>query len=95
MERQRVLYTGGRQFRVVVEEQVLRTRVGHADVMAGQLDRLLAVMSLPRVQIGKQDPVPPVRGDLQAALAERDSRAGRPPEDGWCLTPAARLMSAR
>ena len=52
MERQRVLYTGDRQFRVVVEEQVLRTRVGDDDVMAGQLDRLMAVMSLPRVSIG-------------------------------------------
>jgi transcriptional regulator with XRE-family HTH domain len=52
MERQRVLYTGDRQFQVVLEEQVLRTRVGDADVMAGQLDRLLAVMSLPRVKIG-------------------------------------------
>jgi Domain of unknown function (DUF5753)/Helix-turn-helix domain len=52
MERQRVLYTGDRQFRVVIEEQVLRTRVGDADVMAGQLDRLMAVMSLPRVNIG-------------------------------------------
>lgn len=52
MERQRVLYTGDRQFRVVIEEQVLHTRVGNADVMAGQLDRLLAVMSLPRVSIG-------------------------------------------
>lgn len=52
MERQRVLYTGERRFHVVLEEQVLRTRVGDADVMAGQLDRLLAVMSLPRVRIG-------------------------------------------
>jgi len=47
-----VLYTGQREFQVIVEEQVLRTRVGDADVMAGQLDRLLAVMSLPRVRIG-------------------------------------------
>jgi hypothetical protein len=47
-----VLYTGEREFRVVMEEQVLRTRVGGTDVMAGQLDRLLAVMSLPRVKIG-------------------------------------------
>jgi hypothetical protein len=31
---------------------VLRTRVGDADVMTGQLDRLLAVMSLPRVSVG-------------------------------------------
>jgi transcriptional regulator with XRE-family HTH domain len=52
MERQRVLYTGERMFLVVIEEQVLRTRVGDADVMTGQLDRLLAVMSLPRVSIG-------------------------------------------
>lgn len=52
MERQRVLYTGDRQFRVVIEEQVLRTRVGDSGVMAGQLDRLMAVMSLPRVSIG-------------------------------------------
>ena len=52
MDRQRVLYTGERRFQVVIEEQVLRTRVGDADVMAGQLDRLLAVMSLPRVRIG-------------------------------------------
>jgi transcriptional regulator with XRE-family HTH domain len=52
MERQRVLYAGSREFRVVIEEQVLRTRVGGAEVMAGQLDRLLAVMSLPRVSIG-------------------------------------------
>ena len=52
LDRQRVLYTGEREFQVVMEEQVLRTRVGDADVMAGQLDRLLAVMSLPRVRIG-------------------------------------------
>jgi transcriptional regulator with XRE-family HTH domain len=52
MDRQRVLYTGDRKFHVVIEEQVLRTRVGNAEIMAGQLDRLLAVMSLPRVSIG-------------------------------------------
>ena len=52
LERQRVLYSGDRQFRFVLEEQALRTRVGGVDVMAGQLDRLLAVMSLPRVSVG-------------------------------------------
>jgi transcriptional regulator with XRE-family HTH domain len=52
MNRQRVLYTGDRHFHVVLEEQVLRTRVGDVGVMAGQLDRLLAVISLPRVCIG-------------------------------------------
>jgi transcriptional regulator with XRE-family HTH domain len=52
MDRQRVLYTGDRRFLVVLEEQTLRTRVGNDDVMLGQLDRLLAVMSLPRVSVG-------------------------------------------
>ncbi|PZS29490.1 MAG: XRE family transcriptional regulator [Pseudonocardiales bacterium] len=53
MERQRVLYTGDRRFLVVLEEQALRTRVGDAaSVMAGQLDRLLAVMSMHRVSLG-------------------------------------------
>jgi transcriptional regulator with XRE-family HTH domain len=52
MERQRILYTGDRRFLLVVEEQTLRTRVGGTDVMAGQLDRMLAVMSLPRVNLG-------------------------------------------
>lgn len=53
MERQRVLYTGDRRFLVVLEEQALRTRVGDAaGVMAGQLDRLLAIMSLHRISLG-------------------------------------------
>jgi hypothetical protein len=52
MERQRVIYTGDRRFVVVVEEQVLRARVGTVDTMAGQLDRVLGIMSLPRVSLG-------------------------------------------
>jgi hypothetical protein len=52
MERQQVLYTGNRRFAFVLEEQTLHTRVGDADVMTGQLDRLLAVMSLSRVSVG-------------------------------------------
>jgi hypothetical protein len=51
MEWQKVIY-GDREFQVVLEEQALRTRAGTAEVMAGQLDRLLAVMSLPRVRLG-------------------------------------------
>ena len=50
MERQRVLYTGEREFQVVVERSA-RTRRGRRRDGA-QLDRLLAVMSLPRVRIG-------------------------------------------
>jgi transcriptional regulator with XRE-family HTH domain len=51
MEWQKVIY-GDRKFQVVLEEQALRTRAGGSEVMAGQLDRLLAVMSLPRVGLG-------------------------------------------
>lgn len=52
MERQRILYSGDRRFWFLVEEQALVTRLGEAEVLAGQLDRLLAVMSLPRVRLG-------------------------------------------
>jgi transcriptional regulator with XRE-family HTH domain len=52
MERQRVIYQGRRRFAVVLEEQALRTWFGTAETQAGQLDRLLAVMSLPAVSLG-------------------------------------------
>ncbi len=52
LDRQRFLYSGDRRFLVVLEEQALRTRVGDAETMHAQLDRLLAVMSLPRVSLG-------------------------------------------
>lgn len=52
MQRQHVLYAGARRFAFVLEEQTLHTCVGDTDVMLGQLDRLLAVMSLPRVSLG-------------------------------------------
>jgi len=51
MERQKVLYTGNRQFTFILEEQTFHTRVGGPDIMIGQLDRLLAVMSLPAVSL--------------------------------------------
>jgi transcriptional regulator with XRE-family HTH domain len=52
IERQRVIYRRGKRFVVVLEEQALRTWFGNAEVQAGQLDRLLTVMSLPNVSIG-------------------------------------------
>jgi transcriptional regulator with XRE-family HTH domain len=52
MERQRVIYQRGKRFAVVLEEQALRTWFGDAETQAGQLDRLLAVMSLPNVSMG-------------------------------------------
>jgi hypothetical protein len=50
-ERQRVLYHRGKHFTVVLEEQALRTWFGTADVQAGQLGRLLEVMSMPTVSL--------------------------------------------
>lgn len=52
MERQQYLYKGNRIFNVLLAEQVLYTNVGGPDVMRGQLDRLLAVTSLPRMSLG-------------------------------------------
>jgi transcriptional regulator with XRE-family HTH domain len=52
MDRQNVLYSAERRFVFVIEEQALRTRVGGTEVMAGQLDRLLALMSLPAISLG-------------------------------------------
>jgi transcriptional regulator with XRE-family HTH domain len=52
MERQRVIYHGSKRFVTVLEEQALRTWFGTAEAQAGQLDRLLAVMSLPNVWLG-------------------------------------------
>lgn len=52
MERQRIVYSGNRRFVVVLEEQAIRTRVGNLDTMSGQLDRLLGMISLPRVSLG-------------------------------------------
>jgi transcriptional regulator with XRE-family HTH domain len=50
MEWQKIIY-GEHEFEVILEEQALRTRVGGPEVMSGQLDRLLAVMSLPQVSL--------------------------------------------
>ncbi|TDD87532.1 helix-turn-helix domain-containing protein [Actinomadura rubrisoli] len=52
VERQRLLYSGVHRFAVVIEEAVLRTRIGGPDIMAGQLGHLLDVMALPSVSFG-------------------------------------------
>jgi transcriptional regulator with XRE-family HTH domain len=52
MDRQSVLYAPERRFQFVIEEQALRTRVGGMEVMSGQLNRLLALMSLPTISLG-------------------------------------------
>jgi transcriptional regulator with XRE-family HTH domain len=52
LEQQKVLYHGNHRFHILITEQSLATTVGDPEVMAGQLDRLLAVMGLPRVLFG-------------------------------------------
>ncbi|MEV6769427.1 DUF5753 domain-containing protein [Nocardia sp. NPDC051030] len=52
LDRQKILHQGNRRFSFIIAEQTLRTTVGDDSVMAGQLEHLLAVMSLPRLVIG-------------------------------------------
>lgn len=52
LERQRVLRSGDHRFVFLLAEQTLRTRIGTAEAMVEQLDRVLAAMSLARVTIG-------------------------------------------
>jgi transcriptional regulator with XRE-family HTH domain len=52
MNRNRILQAGSHRFALLVEETVLRYRIGDAGVMAGQLGYLLDVMSLPSVTLG-------------------------------------------
>ncbi|MGW6009205.1 helix-turn-helix domain-containing protein [Streptomyces sp. NPDC055210] len=52
LERQQYLYQGERIFNVLLGEQALYTNFGGPEVMKGQLDRLMAVMRLPRLSLG-------------------------------------------
>ncbi|MFI2672554.1 helix-turn-helix domain-containing protein [Streptomyces albidoflavus] len=52
LERQQYLYQGDRIFNVLLAEQALYTNFGGPQVMKGQLDRILAVMRLPRLSLG-------------------------------------------
>lgn len=52
VERSRVLHEGDHRFALLLEESVLRYRIGDDATMAGQLGYLLAVMALPNVSLG-------------------------------------------
>jgi transcriptional regulator with XRE-family HTH domain len=52
MERARILRKPDHTFAVILEETVLRYRIGDAAVMAGQLGHLLEAMSLPSISLG-------------------------------------------
>ncbi|QNP71514.1 helix-turn-helix domain-containing protein [Streptomyces roseirectus] len=51
MEKQELVH-GRHTFAILLEEGALRYRIGGSDVLAGQLDHLLDVMTLPQVSIG-------------------------------------------
>lgn len=52
LARSRLLVEGNHRFSVLIEEWVLRARLGDAPTMAGQLGHLLTVMPLPSVSLG-------------------------------------------
>lgn len=52
MERNRVLRYGDHRFALVLEESVLRYRIGDTATMLGQLRHLSSVMSLPSLSLG-------------------------------------------
>ena len=75
VDKQRVLYEGPRRFAVLLEESVLRHRIGGAETMAGQLGHLLSLATLPNVSLG----VIPLNADRTALW---------PVEDFWIFDEA-------
>lgn len=51
VQRQQVLYTAGKQVRLLIGEAALRTTFGDRDVMDGQLDRLATLAELSTVEL--------------------------------------------
>jgi len=52
MSRNRIVGSEGRRFTMLIEESVLRYRVGDDEVMLAQLGHLMSVTALPGVQLG-------------------------------------------
>jgi transcriptional regulator with XRE-family HTH domain len=52
MGRNRILHSGNHRFALLIEEAVLRYRIGGAEVMAAQLGYLLEAMELPSASLG-------------------------------------------
>lgn len=52
MDRSHIIREGRHRFVMLIEESVLRYRIGSPDVMAGQLGNLLSAMALPAVSLG-------------------------------------------
>lgn len=67
MQRQQILYRSGKRFHFVITEAVLRYRLCPADVMLGQLDRLVTLSTMPTIRFGvipfeTRLPLAPVHG---------------------------------
>ncbi|MFD8826856.1 DUF5753 domain-containing protein [Streptomyces sp. NPDC059605] len=52
MQRQQVLYDGEHHYDVVLGEQALYTNIGGAEVMCGQIERLIDESGLPSLRLG-------------------------------------------
>ena len=52
MNRNRLLHAAGHQFTMIIEESVLRYRLGDSETMAAQLGHLLSAIALPQVSLG-------------------------------------------
>ncbi|MGC0418277.1 transcriptional regulator with XRE-family HTH domain [Embleya sp. AB8] len=52
MDKQRMIHEGGRRFAIVMEESVLRHRIGGAETMVEQLNHLITLTSLPSISLG-------------------------------------------
>ena len=52
MNRNRLLHAAGHRFTLIIEESVLRYRLGDSDTMAAQLGHLLGALALPSVSLG-------------------------------------------
>lgn len=52
MERQRLLHQPGKTWAFLLEESVLRSGIGGAEVMVGQLGHLITVSALPSISVG-------------------------------------------
>jgi Domain of unknown function (DUF5753) len=67
MQRQQVLYRPGKRIQFIITESVMRYRLCPPDVLAGQLDRLVALSTLTTIKFGvipfeHRLPVAPVHG---------------------------------
>ncbi|WP_280381928.1 helix-turn-helix domain-containing protein [Nocardia wallacei] len=75
MERQQILYRRDHRFHFVLAEQALYTTVGNDQTMIGQLDRLWAVVGMPRVTLGIVPTAAPYRVSMMNFILFDKTRA--------------------